>query len=128
MSESEREAVQATVDAFVDGLRRMDWARMRDSFTADASVFFPFESEPRRVEGIAAIETAFRAFFASRASADGLDVQPLDPAIQVMHEAAVVTFHLARLGAVGRRTLVLHREADRWRIAHLHASVAGHST
>lgn len=123
MLESEHQSVQATLDAFVDGLRRLDWERMRETFSADASLFFPFENEPRRVEGIAAIEAAFRAFFATRADADRLDVQPLDVTIQVMRDAAIVTFHLARRGAVGRRTLVLRRDAGRWRIAHLHASV-----
>ncbi len=123
MPDSDTEGLQATLDAFVGGLRALDWARMRDAFAADAHVFFPFDDAPCRVEGIAAIEAVFRAFFATRAAARSLDVEPLDVTMHVIGDAALVTFHLDRPGAVGRRTLVLRRDAQRWRIAHLHASV-----
>lgn len=121
MPDPDAAALRATLDAFLGGLRARDWERMQPAFAVDADVFFPFDDPPRRVQGITAIEAVFRAFFATRDGA--VDVQPLDLAIRAMGDAALVTFHLDRPGAVGRRTLVLRRDADRWRIAHLHASV-----
>ena len=122
MPDPDSDALRATLDAFLGGLRARDWQRMQPAFAVDADVFFPFDDSPRRVEGITAIEAVFRAFFATGNGA--VDVQPLDLAIRVIGDAALITFHLDRSGAVGRRTLVLRRDAGRWRVAHLHASVA----
>jgi ketosteroid isomerase-like protein len=121
MPDPDSDALHATLDAFLGGLRARDWERMQPAFAADADVFFPFDDPARRVEGITAVEAVFRAFFATRGG--DVDVQPLDLAIRVIGDAALVTFHLDRPGALGRRTLVLRRDAGRWRIAHLHASV-----
>jgi hypothetical protein len=49
--------------------------------------------------------------------------------VQVLAEVAVVTFHLeVNPDVVGRRTLVLTRTTDGWKIAHLHASNLPRST
>ena len=116
------DSLQATLDEFIGGLGALDWERMRDTFAPDAHVFFPFDDSPRRVEGIAAIEDAFRAFFAS-GSAGRIAIEPLDLTMQVFGDIALVTFHLERPAGIGRRTVVLRRDAGRWRIAHLHASL-----
>lgn len=128
MTDADLREVRATLDAFVEGLRTLDWPSMREAFAADATAFFPFDEVPRRVEGIAAIEDAFRAFFATRAGASPLDVRPRDVSTHLAGDAAIVTFHLDRNASVGRRTLVLRRAAGQWRIAHLHASTAGGAT
>ena len=116
-------SLQATLEAFLGGLRALDWERMRDTFAPDAQVFFPFDDRPRRVEGLGAIEGAFRAFFAASSGKGPIDLKPLDVATQIHGDTALVSFHLERPNGIGRRTLVLRREAGRWRIAHLHASL-----
>ena len=50
-----------------------------------------------------------------------MTLEPADLMIQVFGDVAVVTFHLegARLG---RRTIVMAKQDDAWKIVHLHAS------
>lgn len=123
MVDNGTDSLQHTLTAFIDGVSGLDWDRMRETFAPDAQVFFPFDHRPRRVDGIAAIESAFRDFFEANRAAGRIPIEPLDLMTQVFGDTALVSFHLDRPGALGRRTLLLRREAGRWRIAHLHASV-----
>jgi hypothetical protein len=50
-----------------------------------------------------------------------MDLQPRDLRVQIIGNAAVVTFELDG-GFVNRRTLVLRKAGEAWKIAHLHAS------
>jgi hypothetical protein len=52
-----------------------------------------------------------------------MDLQPRDLRVQIIGNAAIVTFQLDdRQGFVNRRTLVLRKAEGVWKIAHLHAS------
>ncbi len=72
------------------------------------------------------VEAEFKRFFDEvRTRAAGppyLNLVPLDVAIEVWQDVALVTFHLDRPPTMGRRTLVFQRQGQRWRIVHLHAS------
>ena len=45
-----------------------------------------------------------------------LNLEPHDMTIQVWQYVALVTFHLDRPSSLGRRTWVLHRQAQQWQI------------
>jgi uncharacterized protein (TIGR02246 family) len=111
--------MNADLDAFM--------AQLHD----DATVFMPFDSLPRRLEGREAIRAAFAPFFEQlRKSSAGppyMRLAPLDVETQRHGDTAIVTFHLGREpvsepSMFSRRTFVVTRVGGRWRIAHLHAS------
>ena len=126
MSEADTSAVRAAVDEFLTAFDLLDWERFRRCFASDATVFFPWDLHPRRAEGATEVEAEFKRFFdQARTRAAGppyLNLVPLDIAIQVWQDVALVTFHLDRPPTIGRRSLVLQRQAQQWRIVHLHAS------
>ena len=126
MSEADTSAVRAAVDDFPTAFDNLDWERFRRCFASDATVFFPWDLHPRRTDGKREVEAEFKRFFDQvRTRAAGppyLNLVPLDMAIQVWQDAAPVTFHLDRPPAIGRRTLVLQRQAQEWRMVHPHAS------
>ncbi len=118
---------------FLDALGTADTEALADMFAPDATLFAPFPGTPRRVEGREAIARFFERFFEGlREDGDGpirMKLTPRDLLVQTCGDTAVVTFHLGppdpppdRAYSFSRRTLVLQRIADRWLIAHLHAS------
>jgi ketosteroid isomerase-like protein len=125
---SDSAAVHAAVMDFVRAFENLDWERFRAAFADDATVFFPLPEPPGRFAGRAAVEAQFtRVFEAIRRQSSGGPpyhrLPPVDLRIAVLGpSAALVTFELRNPERVGRRTLVLQRENDRWLITHLHAS------
>lgn len=127
------EAMNAAL-AFVDALSNADMDALLAAFRDDATVFMPFESIPRRVQGKEEIRAAFAPMFerlrASGRPAPYMKIVPRDVETQVYGTTAIITFHLGALPAAGatepaafsRRTIVVTREGERWLIAHLHAS------
>jgi ketosteroid isomerase-like protein len=115
----------AAASAFVDAFRAMDQARFDDFFASDVTMFFPDGAFPvGRVEGREAVLSAFHSFFA-RVKERGrttLNITPLDQRVDQYGDVAVVTFWLDSGGAVGRRSVILRKIQDDWRIAHFHAS------
>ena len=113
------------VTAFLDAFDAVDTDRFNAYFADDATMFFPNGPVPQtRVEGKAAIAAAFAPLF-SRARERGvtsLGLRPLDVQVQNLGDFAVASFHLRGNGNIGRRSLVLRREAAGWRIVHFHAS------
>jgi len=109
---------------------RLDLDAFIEGFAQDATAFFPEPEPPARVEGREAIRARFDQVFAGvrsraasgppwhRLDAEDLQLQWLGPDI------AVATFHMADAVRLARRTFVLARAGDRWRIVHLHASNA----
>ena len=52
-----------------------------------------------------------------------MDLQPSNLKIQIAGDVAIVTFHLDdRPGFVNRRTVILRKFTESWKIIHLHAS------
>ncbi len=122
-----REAeVQKTLNSFIQAFDNLEWDRFRSFFADDATVFYPREF-PRRAEGRAEFEGGFQKVFerirAGRSTGPFMDIQPKDLKIQIAGDIAIATFHLDdRAGFLNRRTLVLQKRADGWKIIHLHAS------
>jgi len=113
------------VTAFLEAFDSVDTDRFNAFFADDATMFFPNGPFPQsRVEGKAAIAAAFGPLF-SRARERGvtsLGLRPLDVRVQNLGDFAVASFHLRGNGNIGRRSIVLRREAAGWRIVHFHAS------
>ena len=114
---------------FVADFENLDWARFRARFADDSTVFFPPQYGAARATGRAETDPAWlRTFDAIRAAsgrtgAPYMRLLPADLLVQEMPGAAVVTFTLGGGAApLGRRTLVLRRGEDGWRIVHLHGS------
>jgi ketosteroid isomerase-like protein len=122
---SERE-VRKTLSDFIQAFDNLDWERFRNFFAEDAKVFYPREF-PRRADGRPEFETNFQKVFerirAGRSKGPYQDIQPRDLEIQIVGDVAIATFHLDdRTGLLNRRTLVLQKRPDGWKIIHLHAS------
>jgi ketosteroid isomerase-like protein len=117
---------EATLNAFIQAFDDLDWERFRSFFADDATVFYP-RGIARRAHGRFEIEANFRRVFAQirgdRTQPPYMDLKPRDLHIQRFGEIAIATFHLDdHPGMVNRRTIVLHRVGDDWKIVHLHAS------
>jgi len=129
MAEAPAGGVRAAVDEFIHAFDRLEWQRFRRCFAPAVTVFFPFDTNPRRADGKAEVEAGFKRFFDEvRAKATGpsyLGLAPRGVTVRVWRDVALVTFHLdgvTGLPGTGRRTLLLERRAEQWRIVHLHAS------
>ena len=119
MSTDDRSTVELALSTFLDAFGDLDRARMDACFTDDATVFPRFGGPRHRGFWIAEFDT----WRATRPGPPYHRVEPKDLHIQPLGEVAVATFHLDSVPEVlGRRTLVLVRTPDGWKIAHLHAS------
>jgi ketosteroid isomerase-like protein len=116
---------QSLLDAFLRAFSRLDLNAIHDCFAPEATAFFPVEHQPTRLDGRDAIAKAFASVLA-RLRATGHTSLTIEVEVLVIHEfgeTAVATFHI-RGEHLSRRTVVLHRRTDGWRIVHLHASNA----
>ena len=125
-SHAEQPAVRAFLAEFISAFDNLEWDKFRNSFTDDATVFYP-RGAANRADGRAQYEAHFRLVFeqirAGRTSGPYMDLQPRDLRVEIIGNAAIVTFQLDdRPGFVNRRTLVLRKAEGVWKIAHLHAS------
>jgi len=126
----ERVAVQMAVANFIEAFNNLEWERFRKCFADDASVFnpaVPGVTELHRLDGREKVETVFESVFAEakkgKSNAPYLDIRPAELRIQMLVNAAIVTFHFNRGGSsYGRRTLVFQKRDGKWLIVHLHAS------
>jgi ketosteroid isomerase-like protein len=123
--------VEQAVSRFLTAFNNLDWPAFRDCFSQSPTAFFPFPQVPRRVEG-EEFDKDWQSFFdASRKQASErgrttppfLDIKPADTRIdRLTDEVAVVTFHLGAEPRLNRRTLILQKFGNGWKIVHLHAS------
>ena len=118
--------VRATLTKFVRAFDDLDWETFRLAFSDDATVFYP-RGFPERASGRKAFEKTFKLVFdqigGGKTKAPYMDIQPKDLEVQVFGDVAIATFHLDdRAGLLNRRTIVLHRTKEGWKIVHLHAS------
>jgi uncharacterized protein (TIGR02246 family) len=111
-----------TIDAFLAALDQGD-VKIADLFTADATVFFPMNDRPLRATGREEIAAAFTALFAMPGYQKGRGMpRPEALRVQMIGDAALVTFQTTNPNVTSRRTFVLRRDGGRWLIVHLHGS------
>ena len=119
-------AVMNSATRFVTAFNNFDWATFRTSFTDDATIFYPFWNQAKRLRGRQDIEAAWLTIFpefADPQNARKLQISPKDIQIQLYGKTAIVTFHLGDgISTLSRRTLVMVKDKRDWKIAHLHAS------
>jgi ketosteroid isomerase-like protein len=92
-------------------------------------VFFPpsTAAPSGRVQGRSEIERTFKTIFDAyppRTTRPPTPIAPQDLLIQELDGHAVVTFQLGSETARQRRTFVLQRIGDAWKIVHLHGSAS----
>lgn len=118
--------LEQAVQHFVTAFSHLQWTPFIYSFAEQPSVFYPFEGTAERVDGTDAVAARFSAFFEeARSSRPGPDYLALDPQnlhLEVIGDAALVTFHLRNDTSLGRRSMMWVRENGQWKIKHLHAS------
>ena len=124
----------ATVEGFVEALRRADLDALLSHMTDNATVFAPLPTSPGRIEGRDNIAALFEPFFNRiLENTDGpvrMKIIPRDFDVRVMGDTAIVTFHLGELPEepptepyqFSRRTFVLHLVNGEWKIVHFHGS------
>ncbi len=119
-------AVMKSVNNFVTAFNNFNWNSFRKSFTDDATIFYPYWSEARRIQGRQDIEKAWLTIFPEFVDVNNtrkLQITPKDIHLQLHQENAIVSFHLGDgINSLSRRTLLLIKEKGSWKIAHLHAS------
>lgn len=115
-----------TANAFVTAFNNFDWLTFKEAFTNDATIFYPFWEKPKRVAGRTDIETAWTSIFPEFINPNNqkrLEIDPKEIQVQIYGNTAIVTFHLGNgINNLSRRTLVMVKEKNNWKIAHLHAS------
>ena len=118
-------AVTQTLNNFVNALSNLQIDKLREQFSEDATAFFPPSSKRmQRANNRKEIESTFSGFFDNlkKQSISHLDIHPVDLRIQWLGNVAIASFHLNDPEQFGRRTVVLQKLKERWRIVHLHAS------
>lgn len=119
-------AVMQATEKFVNAFTNFNWATFRNSFTDDATLFYPDWDQRKRVAGRKEIEATWLKLFpefADTANVKKLVINPKDIFIQVYGNNAIVTFHLGNgVTHLSRRTLVMVKKKKEWKIVHLHAS------
>jgi len=111
--------VRVAMSGWMNALNDLDADRIISAFAEDATAFFPVV-KAERADGKAAIAAVFRDYVA--ASTKKTNVVPEDLRIDLRGNMAVVTFNVHNPSAVSRRTFVWRRDANGWRIVHMHAS------
>lgn len=112
---------------FVGAFNGLEWDEFLSSFAGDASLFNPDIPEAlslHRLDGSENVEATFRRVFdAIRRTGSGPHFVPRDVRVQRFADTAIVTFEFDRDdGSFGRRTIVFARQAQGWKIVHVHAS------
>lgn len=119
-------AVMKFVNNFVTAFNHFNWTTFRQSFTDDATIFYPYWNQAKRIQGRQEIEKNWLNIFPEFVDIKNsrqLQISPKDIHLQLYQQNAIVTFHLGDgLNSLSRRTLLMIKEKGSWKIAHLHAS------
>lgn len=119
-------AVMKSSTNFVSAFNNFEWTTFRASFTDEATIFYPYWDQAKRVKGREEMEKAWLTIFPEFTDPKNtrkLQINPKDIHIQLYGKTAIVSFHLGDgLKTLSRRTLVMVKEKGIWKIAHLHAS------
>jgi ketosteroid isomerase-like protein len=133
-SEDAETGIAETIEGFMSALNNADVEALVATFTEDATAFLPLASNPTRVGGHTGLREVFGPFFSHLRQRGGeppfMHLAPHELKIQYGGDLAVATFHLSPIPegeldaplSFSRRTLILVRTADGWKILHLHAS------
>jgi ketosteroid isomerase-like protein len=121
--------VDRVIHDFLVAFSNRDVAAFVPYFAEDATVFFPPSTAAPlgRVQGRSEIERTFKTIFnayPSRTTRPPTPITPQDLLIQQFDGHAVVTFELGSPTARQRRTFVLERVGNEWKIVHLHGSAS----
>lgn len=119
--------VMKAATKFINAFNRFQWQPFRESFTDDASIFFPVWDYVSRVNGRKGFEKTWLELFPefeNNPRQDSLTISPKNLLVQLYGHTAIMTFHLGDgKGELSRRTIVWVKQQSKWKIAHLHASV-----
>jgi hypothetical protein len=121
-----RDEFQRCIGAFVGG----DADTFTGCFAEDITLFNPEIPEApsqHRMDGRAAVAEYFRGLIAGAHQRTDkppyFNVQPKNIAVQMLGDAALVSFEFDREGgSLGRRSFVFAQRDGHWRIVHIHAS------
>ena len=121
--------VERVIRDFLVAFSNRDFAVFVPYFSEDATVFFPpsMAAPLGRVQGRSEIERTFKTIFDAyppRTTRPPTPIAPQELLIQRLERHAVVTFQLGGDTARQRRTFVLTRIGDEWKIVHLHGSAS----
>lgn len=131
---NDEQEILSVLTAFVRAFENGDLEQMETYFAEDALTFpraimsndanTPINSsEYRRVIGIdPQMQQLISRFSESGLEPPYMKLNPVDLEVQMLSDAAVVSFHLEDGASLSRRTFVLARQEGEWRIVHLHAS------
>jgi uncharacterized protein (TIGR02246 family) len=117
--------VRETLDGFFRAVESRDLDRVTPYFEEDAQMFSPLGTYPARLDGRAAIMEQFKAISeALKQMPTPIRIDPHEMVVREFGDIALVTFHLKLPGPLHRRSFILRKRDGRWRIAHIHASIA----
>jgi ketosteroid isomerase-like protein len=117
--------VRETLDGFFRAVESRDLDRITPYFEEDAQMFSPLGTYPARLDGRAAIMEQFKAISeALKQMRTPIRIDPQEMVVREFADIALVTFHLKLPGPLHRRSFILRKRDGRWRIAHIHASIA----
>ena len=121
----ENSDVRETLDGFFRAVESRDLDRITPYFEEDAQMFSPLATYPARLDGRAAIMEQFKAISeALKQMPTPIRIDPQEMVVREFGDIALMTFHLKLPGPLHRRSFVLRKRDGRWRIAHIHASIA----
>ena len=117
--------VRETLDRFLRAVESRELDRIAPFFEEDAQMFSPLGIYPARLDGRLAILEQFKAISeALKQMPTPIRIDPQEIVVREFGEIALMTFHLKLPGPLHRRSFILRKRDGRWRIAHIHASIA----
>ena len=126
MSQSTDQALH-TLNEFLTAVMSQKLDSIMAFFNEDAQMFSPLGAFPARLDGRGNIRKQFEVIMEAFKAPSGASIK-LDPQDMVIRElapnAVLFTFHLKLPGPLHRRSILLMRTGNDWRIAHIHASIA----
>jgi SnoaL-like domain len=124
-----RATVEQTLSTFLTAFDNLDWPAFRACFNDRPTMFHPSGPNIRRVDIPEEFDAAWKLVFerirknSGRTAPPYMKLSPADLRIDPLDEnVSLVTFHLIDGQTLSRRTLILRRYDDGWKIVHIHAS------
>ncbi len=136
MRNEEQKEIKKTLASFIQDFNNLDMEKVGAYFADDATIFPRVVMSGNGSENIVLSEflreegagpDRIMKKFANQLKTQSpgppyMTLEPEDVLIQVIDGTAIVTFHFITEERLSRRTFVLVRRDDAWKIIHLHAS------